>query len=58
MEWFPNRAGGLKRYFYEEVHALPVVKIHGTAVVTDLQTGQTAPRSLKLFLLQAFEHWS
>ena len=47
MEWFPNRAGGLNRYFYEEVHALPAVNMGGTAVVTDLQAGQTAPLPLR-----------
>lgn len=48
MEWFPNRAGGLSRYFYEEVHALAASKIGGTAIVTDLRAGQEAPAPFTL----------
>ncbi len=46
MEWFPNRAGGLNRYFYDEVHALPSVGIGGAAIVTAVEPGQTAPLAL------------
>ncbi len=47
MEWFPNRAGGLNRYFYEEVHALPTVGIGGSALVTAFRSGQSAPLALR-----------
>ena len=47
MEWFPNRAGGLNRYFYEEAHALPAEGIESTVVVTALEPGQTAPFPLR-----------
>lgn len=53
MEWFPNRAGGLNRYFYEEVHALPQAGVDGVAVVTYLRPQQTAPLSLRAMCAEA-----
>lgn len=46
-DWFPNVAGGLNRYFYGQVHALPSVGVDGVALVSALQTGQTAPLELR-----------
>jgi glycosyltransferase involved in cell wall biosynthesis len=47
MEWLPNRSGGLNRYFYDAVHAFPGVGIEGTALVSSLEPGQTAPLQLR-----------
>jgi glycosyltransferase involved in cell wall biosynthesis len=47
MEWLPNRAGGLNRYFYDAVHSLPTVGIAGTALVSYLEQGQRAPLKLQ-----------
>src|SRR5579871_1412970 len=47
MEWLPNRTGGLNRYFYDAVHALPAVGIGGTALVTYVKQGQEAPLELR-----------
>jgi glycogen(starch) synthase len=47
MEWLPNKTGGLNRYFYDAVHALPAVGIGGTAVVSYLKPGQEAPLRLR-----------
>lgn len=46
MDWYPNKPGGLNRYFYDEVHALAGVGVQGTALVSWLEPGQTAPISL------------
>ena len=47
MEWLPNETGGLNRYFYDEVHALPAVGIGGVALVSALMPGQNAPLRLE-----------
>ena len=47
MEWLPNRDGGLNRYFYDMVHALPAVGIGGTALVSYIEPGQEAPLALQ-----------
>jgi glycosyltransferase involved in cell wall biosynthesis len=36
MDWFPDRPGGLNRYFYGLVHALPNVGVGGQAMVSHL----------------------
>ena len=46
-EWFPNQEGGLNRYFYGEVCSLPAVGVSGTALVTSVRPGQTAPLELR-----------
>lgn len=46
-DWFPNIAGGLNRYFYGEVNALPKVGVCGTALVSSCQPGQNAPMTLR-----------
>jgi glycosyltransferase involved in cell wall biosynthesis len=43
MDWFPNRPGGLNRYFYEAVHALPRTNVQGHALVSSILPGQSAP---------------
>src|SRR5262249_40133266 len=47
MEWFPLCAGGLHRYFYDEVHTLPQLGIGGTALVTYLDGPSEAPIRLQ-----------
>ncbi len=46
MDWLPNGEGGLNRYFYDAVNALPDVGVEGSALVTFLHPGQCA--SLRL----------
>ncbi len=47
MHWFPNRAGGLNRYFFEAVHALAEGGLTGTAVVTEVKPEQKSPLALR-----------
>lgn len=45
-DWFPNIAGGLNRYVYGEVHALPSVGVCGKTLVSSYRPGQSAPLDL------------
>ena len=46
MEWFPDCAGGLNRYFYDEMYALSDLGITGSSMVAYLQQRQAAPFTL------------
>ena len=47
MEWLPNRTGGLNRYFYDMMHAMPPAGVGGAALVSYLEPGQGAPLDLR-----------
>lgn len=47
MDWFPNYAGGLNRYFYEQVEVLSGLGVKGVAIVSELKAGQTASMELR-----------
>lgn len=47
MDWFPYQAGGLNRYFYDLVHALPGVEICGSAYVSYVRDDAVAPLALE-----------
>ena len=47
MDWFPYQAGGLNRYFYDMVHALPEVDICGSALLGYVGPDAKAPLTLQ-----------
>lgn len=46
MGWFPDQPGGLNRYFFDEIQALPSVGVTGAAVVSHLSGAPSLPFAL------------
>jgi glycosyltransferase involved in cell wall biosynthesis len=58
MEWFPDcQDGGLNRYFYQQVQAMPAVGVGGRALVSSLRAGQSAAMDVEAMAPEGADLW-